>query len=158
MHEKYGPIIRINPHELHVLDPDFYEVLYAAGGSKRDRDPWHTNSLALENSLLATVPHDLHRKRRAALSPFFSMASTRRLQPVVEERVGMLIKRLVELKDSGKVVNLLHALSAFSNGNSISTLRARQANKSQMLLQNTALGDHIIELKMKSLIPRITNS
>jgi cytochrome P450 len=122
MHAKYGAIIRVNPHELHVLDPDFFEDLYAGGGQKRDRDPWHTNSLALDKSILGTASHDLHRNRRAALSSFFSMASTRRLQPVVEERVDMLVKRLLESKDSGKVVNLLHALSAFSNGTLTSSI------------------------------------
>jgi hypothetical protein len=50
------------------------------------------------------------------------MASTRRLQPVVEERVDMLVKRLLESKDSDKVVNLLHALSAFSNGTLTSSI------------------------------------
>jgi cytochrome P450 len=116
MHERYGPIVRINPHELHVLDSDFYHNLYAGGSQKRDRDPWHCDGLTVSGSLLATVSHDLHRSRRAALSPFFSMANTRKLQPVVEERVSKLVERLVALKDSGKVVNLLHALSAFSNG------------------------------------------
>jgi cytochrome P450 len=122
MHQQYGPIVRVNPHELHVLDPDFYHILYAGGSQRRDRDPWHANSLSVEGSVLATVSHELHRNRRAALSPFFSMASTRRLQPVVEERVNMLINRLTGLRDSGKVVNLLHALSAFSNGELMSPL------------------------------------
>ncbi|KAG0645946.1 Cytochrome P450 monooxygenase sdnE [Hyphodiscus hymeniophilus] len=115
MHERYGPIVRINPHELHVLDSSFYHILYAGGGQKRDRDPWHCDGLTVSGSLLATVSHDLHRNRRAALSSFFSMANTRKLQPVVEERVSKVVERFVELRDSGKVVNLLHALSAFSN-------------------------------------------
>jgi len=34
-----GPIIRINPYELHIYDPQVYEVLYV-GGSKRKSDKW----------------------------------------------------------------------------------------------------------------------
>ena len=34
MHEKYGPIIRINPHELHCSDPEFSDSIY---GGERDK-------------------------------------------------------------------------------------------------------------------------
>lgn len=116
LHTQYGPIIRINPHELHVRDPGFFETLYAGSAHKRDRDPWHTAGLGLGGSLLDTVPHDLHRRRRAALSPFFSKAYTKRMLPVVEERVDALMRELVALKNAEAPVNFLHALSAFSNG------------------------------------------
>ncbi|TVY82412.1 Cyrochrome P450 monooxygenase [Lachnellula suecica] len=115
LHQQYGPIIRINPHELQVCDPEFFDTVYTGPGQKRERDPWHTAGLALAGSILDTVPHDLHRKRRAALSPFFSMASTRRMLPVVEERVEALMRQLVALKGSEAPVNFLHALAAFSN-------------------------------------------
>lgn len=116
LHNEYGPIVRINPHELHVRDPDFFDTVYAGPGHKRDRDPWHTAGLALEGSVLDSPLHELHRKRRAALSPFFSKAYTQKMLPIVQERIDVLIERLVALKNSGTPVNFLYALSAFSNG------------------------------------------
>ena len=39
LHQEYGPIVRINPYELHIIDPNFYDELYV-GHSKRKSDVW----------------------------------------------------------------------------------------------------------------------
>ena len=39
LHEQYGPIIRINPSEIHIIDPEFYDELYVGHG-KRKSDLW----------------------------------------------------------------------------------------------------------------------
>ncbi|KAL5315614.1 hypothetical protein ACEPPN_016483 [Leptodophora sp. 'Broadleaf-Isolate-01'] len=57
LHDQYGPIIRINPHELHVSDPDFYHTIYAGGSSKRNRDPYHTD--VISQYLFGTSEHRL---------------------------------------------------------------------------------------------------
>jgi hypothetical protein len=116
LHETYGPVIRINPDELHVSDPEFFGVLFAGGSHRRERVPFHAQGLALEDSVLTTISHDLHRKRRAGLSSFFSMQSTRKLLPLVKERVDKLTERLVALRGTGKLANLEYAFSAFTNG------------------------------------------
>lgn len=119
LHTRYGPIIRINPFEVHISDPYYYDTIYAstARGEKQDKWEWSAKQLGLAGTMIATVGHDHHRARRAAVNHFFSMASVRKLQPMIEERVGQLIERVRGFKDSdGKVLKINQLFSAFTNG------------------------------------------
>ena len=65
------------------------------------------------------IGHDQHRARRAALNHFFSMASVRRLEPVIAERVNALMQRLQGFKDVKGDVGVIkanYAFAAFTNG------------------------------------------
>lgn len=46
--ELQGPIVRINPHELHVDDPEFIDALFSGSGKRRDKDKWISRSLQRE--------------------------------------------------------------------------------------------------------------
>lgn len=123
LHARYGPIIRINPYEVHISDPLYYDTIYAssASGEKRDIWEWSAKQFGVAQSTLSTIKHDHHRARRAALSPYFSMVNVRKLQPVLDERVRQLIERIRGFKDpDGKVLELNHLYSAFTNGMCIS--------------------------------------
>jgi len=118
LHDKYGPIIRINPYELHIVDPEYYDTLYAssASGEKRDKWHWSTKQFAAHGSGLATNDHDQHKVRRAALNRYFSTASVRKLQPIINRNIDLLLERLCATKDSGLAIDLRYPLAAFTNG------------------------------------------
>jgi hypothetical protein len=113
LHRQYGPIIRINPSEVHIGDPDFYSEVYASHPRRREKWRFFTKQFGADDSALATIDHDHHRLRRGAVAPFFSTQSVRLLQPVIEERVDALLERLRGLRG---VVDLMYPFSAFTNG------------------------------------------
>lgn len=114
MHEKYGPIIRISPNELHCNDPDFIPTLYAGAGSRRDKSKFYCDAGAMPGSTVFTVGHDLHRMRRAQMSSFFSKASVRRLEPLVGKTVDKLTDALQTHRNSGEPVLMSSAYSGFA--------------------------------------------
>ncbi|KAK0634090.1 cytochrome P450 [Immersiella caudata] len=48
MHQQYYPIVRINPFEIHILDPDCYQEPYASN-RKLDKYKWWTEPLIKSN-------------------------------------------------------------------------------------------------------------
>ncbi|KAK8115253.1 Cytochrome p450 [Apiospora kogelbergensis] len=116
LHEQYGPIIRINPYELHVRDPDFHDVLYSGPGQRRDKWAWSAGMFGNSTSGFGTVPHDLHRMRRAALSPFFGkQAIARHMEPAIRELLhGKLCARFERLRATGEPLDVLWAYAALT--------------------------------------------
>ncbi|KAI0431248.1 cytochrome P450 [Xylaria sp. FL1042] len=109
MHREYGPIVRINPYELHVADSDFYDQLYSG---KQVKYPWWTKLAGSDRSTFATVSSEDHRRRRGALNPFFSQRSVNGLEPIIREKIGKLCQRLDRFTETGEVVRLDVALMA----------------------------------------------
>lgn len=72
MHQKYGPVVRINPDELHFSDFEFYNTIYASAPAKRDRYAYHAKAPDAHYSTGFTIDHETHKKRREAMAPFFS--------------------------------------------------------------------------------------
>lgn len=83
-------------------------MIKIAYGASATRCSWS------RNSAFKTLQHDLHRQRRGRLSPFFSKASIRKLEPLVSNKVRRLCSRLEQTSGSGAVVSLTHAFVALT--------------------------------------------
>ncbi|KAL8699510.1 MAG: hypothetical protein Q9224_001378 [Gallowayella concinna] len=94
-HEQYGPIIRINPTELHIQDSEFYETLYS-GTRPADKLQRLEHRFNNPKSSFATVKHSTHRNRRAALNPFFSKRKIASHSPAIQRRMIRLCQRLAK--------------------------------------------------------------
>lgn len=107
MHKKYGPIVRINPWEVHINDPAFMDTLFS--NSRMQKDPFYYGGFGIGASAFCTQSAELHRVRRGAMSYFFSKASIVKLEPRVLQRVKQLCRRLRECRDVGKPADLSNA-------------------------------------------------
>lgn len=100
LHDKYGPVVRISPGEIHVRDSAFFDTLHPGpGGRKTHRDKWHRANRAngAPGSLASAGPHSLHRARRAAVNPYFSRAAIAQLEAEsIRAKVELLCERLQE--------------------------------------------------------------
>ncbi|RAL66217.1 hypothetical protein DID88_005889 [Monilinia fructigena] len=116
MHKMYGPIIRVNPEELSIHDPEFYNKIYVTESQRRTNnyDPFGLG-YGFHGSHGLTTDHDLHRKRRKPLEPFFSRPSVIRLQPMLAYVTKKLEDRLEEFKGSGRVICLNYVFASFSS-------------------------------------------
>jgi cytochrome P450 len=107
-----GPIIRITPTELHIEDPDYYEYLYSRA-SRRDKYSYFSGRFGYASDSFSTTNHDLHRLRRKPLNPMFSVKRIAEFQPVIQDKVEKLCRK-ISLYQDGQVLPLSRAWMALT--------------------------------------------
>lgn len=129
-----GPIIRVNPDELSIHDPKAYSEIYVPDSKRRTNNhqpfsqgigfdgeftptEYHSikkKRLIQTGSHFLTTDHDLHRRRRKPLEPFFSRSGILRLQSLLADTTEKLANRFEEAKGTGSIIRLDHAFFAMS--------------------------------------------
>ncbi|KAI1776778.1 cytochrome P450 [Hypoxylon cercidicola] len=115
MHETYGPIVRINPDELHCNDPQFVDEIYAGSGRKRNKPLHQVSGSTMEHSFFATPDHDRHRMRRAPLAKFFSKNQMAQLEPQIQGLVQRLCNKLLACAGKDEPIDTQSAYSCFTS-------------------------------------------
>lgn len=102
LHKKYGPILRINPSEIHISDREFLGEIYDA----RKRNKLPDASLDIESSVAGTEHYELHRKRRQAMVGFFSPKAVKQLEPLLAKKRDILLSMIDKRSTSAKQQSL----------------------------------------------------
>lgn len=114
--DEQGPIIRINPTEIHISDPDFYDIIYSQ--TRVNKEESFRYRFGNPGSMFCTVEKDLHQKRRAAMTPYFSRRQILEFTPYIQMCVDKLCHRLNnEYRGKFKVVTMDHVFAAFVTDN-----------------------------------------
>ncbi|RVX68772.1 hypothetical protein B0A52_07658 [Exophiala mesophila] len=113
LHDKYGPIVRITPDELHILDSDYWETAFTKAG-RVDKYDWLSARFGNENSVLSTAPAELHRVRREALNPFFSRKRIIHLQAIIRSKLNILIAKVGEASKAKTPLTISRGYMAFA--------------------------------------------
>lgn len=96
-------------------DVEFLDDIYPASFRRRDKYAYQTRTLPVPLSVGGSLQHDLHRKRREALNPFFSKKSVQGLGPMISNKVDLLCKRLDDHLQSQIPISLSDVYFAFAN-------------------------------------------
>ncbi|CAO1606115.1 hypothetical protein XANCAGTX0491_009615 [Xanthoria calcicola] len=133
IHREYGPIVRINPAELHVKDSDWLGTLYSGPSSgQRDKYAPAAHMTGTPDGIFGTVSHEVHRKRRAALGPFFSKAAVATSEEIIYAKVNTLSRLLKEKAATGGIIELRQTFLALTTD----TLSRHTFDRSSDLLSN----------------------
>lgn len=117
MHDRYGPIVRINPDELHIDDPDFYDTLYPTS-KPYDKLQRLENRFGIPGATFSTARHEVHKMRRAAISPFFAKSKVREQTADIQALMNTISNRLTtEYAGTGCVLNLHDVWRCFAADN-----------------------------------------
>ena len=96
-------------------DVNFLDDIYAPSFRRRDKYEFQTRALPVPLSIGGTAQHDLHRRRREALNPFFSKKSVQALEPMISAKKGLLCERIEEHLRSRFPINLSDLYFSFAN-------------------------------------------
>ena len=104
-----GPIVRIGPNELHILDPSYYNTLYS-NRNRLDKSAWFYGMLGNPEATFPTINAGVHKVRRAALAPFFSTYSVSIFSPRVQSYTDRLCERMKICSEKNEPIPLFYAL------------------------------------------------
>lgn len=110
-----GPILRITPDEIHINDVGFLDSVYAPSAARRDKYDYQLQGLNMPGGVGTTASHEVHRKRREALAPFFSRRNVLHLESLIRGKVEQLCELVARHAKEKTPANLTDLFWAFSN-------------------------------------------
>nr|POE87145.1 trichodiene oxygenase [Quercus suber] len=84
----------------------FIDEVYPGAARKTNKPLWFRERTGTPYSMVSTPDHDLHRQRRSVVNAFFSVASIRRLEPIMKNSLSKMFKHIDNASENGNIVQM----------------------------------------------------
>jgi len=108
-----GDVVRITPDEVHLTNPNHYEVIYSVG-SKYAKVTQFYGALGAGYSTFTAGPNEVHKPRRARLDPLFSRRNVLKLEYLVQARSEKMLEIMTSKFSRNEAMDLHHAFCSIS--------------------------------------------
>lgn len=105
LHQKYGPVVLISPNQVSVASSAALKTIYGIGKRPFPKGEWYSGlstTAEVDFQLVAQRDTERHRYHRRLISPLYSDASCRDMEPLLTNGISHVIRemRLVDQKES----------------------------------------------------------
>ncbi|KAI3332133.1 cytochrome P450 [Xylariaceae sp. AK1471] len=114
LHKLYGPVVRIGPNELSIGDPEAFLTIYRVNGAYPKSASYSVVQGSRPFDLAGERNEKIHAAQRRLVARPYSMESTVRLEPQVDELVTELLGKLDDVASSAQIIDFGYWLQLFA--------------------------------------------
>ncbi|KAJ3496739.1 hypothetical protein NLG97_g2432 [Lecanicillium saksenae] len=119
LHMQFGPVVRVAPNELSFISPEAWKDIHSPIDVSRNdgefvKDPKFYSFMSADGGNLVTVDLLTHQSLRKEVASGFSERSIQSLEPIFQEYLDLLIRRLRDHSSNGATIDLRDWITYFS--------------------------------------------
>ncbi|KAI1420446.1 cytochrome P450 [Xylaria sp. FL1777] len=114
LHRRYGPVVRIGPSELSVGDPEAFLQIYRIANAFPKSASYSVVQGSRPFDLTGERNEKIHTAQRKLVARPYSMASSKRLEPQIDELISSLLRKLDILAAEPQPIDLGYWLQLFA--------------------------------------------
>lgn len=108
LHQRYGPYVRVSPHEVDISDADAIPTIYVSKGGFPKAKCYANFDIDGHKTIFSTTDPEYRSPRAKAVVPLFSTKALRENESAIWGCVDRMVDRLREEAETKKPVNVLN--------------------------------------------------
>ncbi|KEF51618.1 uncharacterized protein A1O9_12253 [Exophiala aquamarina CBS 119918] len=106
LHDTYGPLVRIAPNEISIIDPLTIKKIYGAGSKFRKAEWYDVLQGGRKFDLFGEQDIAVHASQRRLVSRIYAMETLKDLEPYVEATIQRFMAKIKQMLDDKKAIDV----------------------------------------------------